>query len=800
MTAHAQIAANVAAQPIASLCLVERESLLGALDHACKIVERRNTIPILSNVAISACEAGGLRIVGTDLDMQCEFTIEAAWEAPGSYTVAAEALRDMVKKLPKGAHITLSHDPDAHRLTVSAGRLVSTLATLPCDDFPAIAFEETDAHRFDMPSDIFCRDLVALAPAMSKEETRYYLNGIALQLGEPEAEQRLYMIATDGAQMVRIARPVPAGAEAIADTILPRKVATLLSRFLKKAEPAALAFELQGDLRARIAGQGWRLTTKMIDGTFPNWRGAHAAALGQGELQHVAMIELDPRLAVANIAKLAKAAGADLRAETGEKAAMLTCADYPEYLALSTFNNPDARNPFQINGAEFARDNAARYLVALRDAAGLPDLEPAGLSSHADGGFAGMTFGTSERVEQEPVERVCYETFTSTVEYPEALRIYEDGAYSVPMPHAQAYSVTAEINGNGAQPVRTNIKGEIEFSAAAVADMVGDPACFDRVEIPTLQFLHGRAVTGYYFPARPRVSTGQTNGRRMRPMTDREMMAAYCRDPAGFLASVRAYPRDAALAAVDVASVARGIADIEPIADEERFEAAPVQPAVPETNVIAVDFAAAAAERDQREIAEELEAAYGQDDLASRIGRLEYLVESFLARPVAVEPDTGDFQPAPAAPSMDAPPASMDGAIAPAVDADELAQLRAKLATVEAERDALCLKVTSLQAGQESLEAVLKVKSDHYDILALAMDRAREEMADVRQRADDNLAQAEEQAARAVEATKALRIAEADLKRLAPLASALATYSPPPPAVPVPLILDHRGERLVSTR
>lgn len=601
MSNHVPAAALAGAAPLHPACLVEREPLLAALEFVNRIVERRNTIPILSNVMLSPSDAGGLRLVGTDLDLQCEMDIEAAWEAPGSFTVAAAALRDVVKKAPAGSQMTLTAADG--RLTVTAGRTRNTLAVLPVDDFPAIDFPPDGLTEFQMPSDQLARDLAALAPAMSKDERRYYLNGVAVQLADIGGERRLVMVATDGAQMVRITRDIPDGAQALANAVIPRKTVTELLRFLKKRAPAALGIEIGGAReRLRITGPGFRITSKLVDGTFPDWERARTMALGEVGLQLVAMIDLEPRLNVPQIVAMGKAAGVELVAETGESAAVLTSRDYPEFEAVSMFLREDAApKGWEFNGYEHARCHAERYAAALAEADGLPKLECAGVRT-TDGLIVGVTFGRSEYISPPPVEVIDWTRIGADdavqVIYPEGYHEFEEGAYSVALPKSHGSFASVDVTGADGEvqsyPVRTNRAGQIELTEAAVRALAGDMADVERVDIPKLQFLHGRVVTGYVIPKAPTVPTGKKSGKRFRPMTDREQMAAYCADPVGFMNLIRARSPEECEAAYQEEH-ARMIAATAPAE-----EAAPIE----ETNVVHVDFAAAAAERDQAEAEE----------------------------------------------------------------------------------------------------------------------------------------------------------------------------------------------------
>ncbi|MEX6723699.1 DNA polymerase III subunit beta [Parapedomonas caeni] len=243
---------------------VERAALLKALAHVQSVVERRNTIPILSNVLIEA-EEDGLRLMATDLDLQVVETAPANTVQRGATTVAAHTMFDIVRKLPDGAQIELASADG--RLAVSAGRSRFQLATLPRDDFPVFA-EGDLPFGFTMPAPTLKQIIDKTRFAISTEETRYYLNGIFLHVTD-EANPALRAVATDGHRLARVAIPRPDGAVGMPDVIVPRKAV---------AEVRKLLDELDGDVhvtlsqsKIRFAFENAVLTSKLIDGTFPDY-------------------------------------------------------------------------------------------------------------------------------------------------------------------------------------------------------------------------------------------------------------------------------------------------------------------------------------------------------------------------------------------------------------------------------------------------------------------------------------------------------------------------------------------------
>ncbi|PKP63283.1 MAG: DNA polymerase III subunit beta, partial [Alphaproteobacteria bacterium HGW-Alphaproteobacteria-8] len=164
---------------------VERSALLKATSRAQGVVERRTTIPILSNVLIEA-EGGMASLRATDLDIEITETIPAMVSQAGAVTVPAHTLHDIVRKLPEGATVALSADTATGRLEVSAGRARFTLPTLPREDFPVMASSEYDAS-YTAKASVLRRLFDKASFAISTEETRYYLNGVYFHV-PPAAE------------------------------------------------------------------------------------------------------------------------------------------------------------------------------------------------------------------------------------------------------------------------------------------------------------------------------------------------------------------------------------------------------------------------------------------------------------------------------------------------------------------------------------------------------------------------------------------------------------------------------------
>ena len=246
---------------------IERGALLKALAQAQSVVERRNTIPILANVLIEA-EGAAVSFRATDLDIEVVDRAPAVVERAGATTVSALMLHEIVRKLPDGALVSLAEDGAAGRLTVAAGRSTFNLATLPREDFPVMANAEY-ASNFTAPAPVLRRLFDKAKFAISTEETRYYLNGVYFHVATGEGGQVLRAVATDGHRLARIDATLPDGAADMPGVIVPRKTVGELRKLLED-DAAQIAVSVS-ETKVRFATPAITLTSKVIDGTFPDY-------------------------------------------------------------------------------------------------------------------------------------------------------------------------------------------------------------------------------------------------------------------------------------------------------------------------------------------------------------------------------------------------------------------------------------------------------------------------------------------------------------------------------------------------
>jgi DNA polymerase III subunit beta len=247
---------------------IERSDLLNALSQVQNVVERRNTIPILSNVLLQASK-GELKLTATDLDIEAVDSADAKVSREGAVTAPAGTLFDVIRKLPAGAEIELETQPDNQRLVIRAGRSHFELPTLPASDFQTMSGDD-GATAFSVDAKDFARLIDKTRFAISTEETRYYLNGVYLHGAKNEAGKAvLRTVATDGHRLALAEIKAPKGAESLEGVIVPRKAV---------AEARRLVDGVDGDIDVEVsdtkivvrAGRAV-LTSKLIDGSFPDY-------------------------------------------------------------------------------------------------------------------------------------------------------------------------------------------------------------------------------------------------------------------------------------------------------------------------------------------------------------------------------------------------------------------------------------------------------------------------------------------------------------------------------------------------
>ena len=246
-----------------NLIKTTREVLLKPLQAVAGIIERRHTLPILSNVLISR-EGGRLAFVATDIEI--EITARTESDSPGedkSITVGARKLVDLLRALPEGSEVTLTAADK--RLQVRSGKSRFNLQTLPAEDFPRLAAPEGERVRFTLPQQLLRSLVSSVQYAMAQQDIRYYLNGL-LMLSEGG---ELRVVATDGHRLAYASRTVEAQELGRQEVILPRKTILELARLLADSDDP-VEIELSGN-QAKFSFGAVVLVSKLVDGKFPDY-------------------------------------------------------------------------------------------------------------------------------------------------------------------------------------------------------------------------------------------------------------------------------------------------------------------------------------------------------------------------------------------------------------------------------------------------------------------------------------------------------------------------------------------------
>ena len=244
---------------------IERAALIKALGHVQSVVERRNTIPILSNVLLSA-DRNGVSFAATDLDMEIVDFADAQVDTPGQITAPAHTLYEIVRKLPEGAEVELRYTGDDPRLQISAGRSKFNLPVLPAGDFPVMSSDGL-SQRINLDTGDLIRLIDKTRFAISTEETRYYLNGLYLHAVVEDGQAKLRAVGTDGRRLALAEMPAPEGFSGAPGVIIPRKTINEARRLMDDAgETVTMGVSAQ---KVRFGFDHAAMTSKVIDGSFP---------------------------------------------------------------------------------------------------------------------------------------------------------------------------------------------------------------------------------------------------------------------------------------------------------------------------------------------------------------------------------------------------------------------------------------------------------------------------------------------------------------------------------------------------
>lgn len=247
---------------------IEKAMLLKTLNHVQNIVEKRNTVPVLSNVRI---EAGndGISFKATDMDTEITEVVDAKILENGAITAPAHMLYDIVRKLADGAEVELVYPDEKDQLSIASGRSKFSLSTIGVEDFPVISTDELPTN-FEMKRDELKDVIDRTQFAASTEETRYYLNGLYIHPKDEGDTKVLRIVATDGHRLACVESPLPDGAAQMQGVILPRKTVAEIRKLLDDTNAEMVKIGLS-DSRVRFVMEDVTLASKLIDGTYPDY-------------------------------------------------------------------------------------------------------------------------------------------------------------------------------------------------------------------------------------------------------------------------------------------------------------------------------------------------------------------------------------------------------------------------------------------------------------------------------------------------------------------------------------------------
>jgi DNA polymerase-3 subunit beta len=238
-----------------------RENLLRPLQLATGVVERRQTLPVLANLMLSA-EDGRLTLAGTDLEVELVATVDdVEVSQAGEVTVPARKLADIWRSLPDGSDVTIETKDD--RAIVRSGRSRFTLSTLPVKDFPRIDSGPGDIE-VRLPQVALMKLIDQVSFSMAQQDVRYFLNGMLLEV----TSEHVRTVATDGHRLAMCTQ-AGGGNESTVQAIVPRKGVIELRKLLVDSDDE-VTLQMTGN-HLRLTQSGYSLTTKLVDGKFPDY-------------------------------------------------------------------------------------------------------------------------------------------------------------------------------------------------------------------------------------------------------------------------------------------------------------------------------------------------------------------------------------------------------------------------------------------------------------------------------------------------------------------------------------------------
>ncbi len=243
---------------------LSRGALLKPLTYVSSVVEKRQTLPILSNVLIQSDGKNRLSLTGTDLEVEVITYCENSKADAGDLTINARKLFDITRALPEDSEITLTTE-DNGKVIIRSGKSRFTVQTLPVDDFPKIETEQWN-QVWKLPANVFKQALARTAFAMAQQDVRFYLNGLLLD----SDSEKLKTVATDGHRLAKTECILASrSTEAVIQAIVPRKAITELNHIIEDTDNEITVSFNQNHIRVEL--DSVIFTSKLIDGRFPDY-------------------------------------------------------------------------------------------------------------------------------------------------------------------------------------------------------------------------------------------------------------------------------------------------------------------------------------------------------------------------------------------------------------------------------------------------------------------------------------------------------------------------------------------------
>lgn len=240
-----------------------REQFLKPLSAVVGVVERKHTLPILSNLLIES-QGGKVSLIGTDLELQISANLAEGAMSEASFTVSARKLLDITRSLPSETLMDL--DLDGETLKIKAGKSRFTLQTLSARDFPQMQLSKDEGLQFSISAESLRHLLMRVQYAMAVQDIRYYLNGMLLSVNNG----MLTVVATDGHRLAMDAIPLPLEKPSNLDVILPRKAVVELVKLLgDNLDPVEVHMSAS---QIVFKQAGFELRSKVVDGKFPDYQ------------------------------------------------------------------------------------------------------------------------------------------------------------------------------------------------------------------------------------------------------------------------------------------------------------------------------------------------------------------------------------------------------------------------------------------------------------------------------------------------------------------------------------------------